>query len=461
MGSRDIDERLLLRWATQEDLERTSKAVVEVFSSPSLRLDSLGIQFQRTSAGENGLMTNKDCIVVVDKKDPKQPVVAFTSYWQEQHIYEGIPYNVGRPAWVGVKDNPDFRGKRLQQHILDELHRRSKEDGTLVQVVNGINYYYRQFGYEYAIEYGQRSKTWLQSVPNLNDGQLETLRYRRATMDDIDDILAFDKARSKDCAVFLPMSRAWITAQLNEFERKCENATYFLTRQVLMFENSDGKTIGFFIIWGLEDEMCDDIISIYHMGFASDIDIASVIFSAMRNVIAFIKTQVDETRFARFTSIGWHMSQWHPVVQAVPSHMRIPATMPYDEDFAYYVRVPDLDAFLRHILPVLNRRLKKSPSHSNYTGSIRVSNYSPKVPGFELEVKNGEICQISRFVKRDQKHDPDLACFPPHTFLLVLFGRKSIDDLKYIFPDVAMSEEVQKILEALFPKKLSIIHHYM
>jgi hypothetical protein len=48
--------------------------------------------------------------------------------------------DTGRPAWVGVKNDPQYRGKRLQQHILDELHRRSRQDGTLVQVVNGINY---------------------------------------------------------------------------------------------------------------------------------------------------------------------------------------------------------------------------------------------------------------------------------------------------------------------------------
>jgi hypothetical protein len=290
---------------------------------------------------------------------------------------------------------------------------------------------------------------------------VEPLTYRHARMDDIDKILDFDKARNQGCAVFLPMSRAWITAQLKEFATKSVDESYFLTRQVLMFEDSGGKTVGFFIIWGLEDEMCDDIISVYHMGFAPEIDIPAVILSAMRNAIAFVKTQVDETRFARFTSIGWHMSQWHPVAQAVPSHMRIPATMPYDEDFAYYVRVTDLHAFLQHILPALNRRLKESPLHSNHTGSVRLSNYSAKFPGFELEIKNGEICKVSGFVKRDQTHDPDLACFPPHTFLQILFGRKSIDDLKYIFPDVAMSEEIQKLLDVLFPKKISIIHHYM
>jgi hypothetical protein len=48
--------------------------------------------------------------------------------------------DAGRPAWVGVKNNPKYRGKRLQNHVMDALHERSKQDGTLVQVINGINW---------------------------------------------------------------------------------------------------------------------------------------------------------------------------------------------------------------------------------------------------------------------------------------------------------------------------------
>jgi hypothetical protein len=79
---------------------------------------------------------------------------------------------------------------------------------------------------------------------------VEPLTYRHARMDDIDKILDFDKARNQGCAVFLPMSRAWITAQLKEFATKSVDESYFLTRQLLMFEDSGGKTVGFFIIWG-------------------------------------------------------------------------------------------------------------------------------------------------------------------------------------------------------------------
>jgi hypothetical protein len=36
--------------------------------------------------------------------------------------------------------DPEYRGKRLQQHIMDALHARAEEEDTLVQVINGINW---------------------------------------------------------------------------------------------------------------------------------------------------------------------------------------------------------------------------------------------------------------------------------------------------------------------------------
>jgi hypothetical protein len=46
----------------------------------------------------------------------------------------------GRPEFVGIIPDPEYRGKRLQQHIMDALHARAEEDGALVQVINGINW---------------------------------------------------------------------------------------------------------------------------------------------------------------------------------------------------------------------------------------------------------------------------------------------------------------------------------
>lgn len=95
MFEKDLSDGLLLRWATQDDLQKVPDLLVEVFSTPDTQVNSLGRRFRKIMAGEGGFMTNEDCLVVVDTKKEGDPVIACTSYWQETQTYEGIPFNAG------------------------------------------------------------------------------------------------------------------------------------------------------------------------------------------------------------------------------------------------------------------------------------------------------------------------------------------------------------------------------
>lgn len=95
MQQKELGDGLVLRWATPEDLKKVPKAVVDVFSSPDVRLESLGTAYVDIANGEYGFMTDKDCLVIIDTKLPGDPIAGFTSYWQETQTYEGIPYNAG------------------------------------------------------------------------------------------------------------------------------------------------------------------------------------------------------------------------------------------------------------------------------------------------------------------------------------------------------------------------------
>lgn len=319
--------------------------------------------------------------------------------------------------------------------------------------------YYRQFGYEYGTDYGKRSKVWLSSVPSLENGSVERLKYRRATNDDIPAILEFDKAQSHGCVVHIPLSEVWIKSQIEDMQRQDTDKAHVVGKYVLMFEDEFENVVGFCVVSGFEDEKDSTFIGIYQIGFASHIVISTVLFSAMRNVIAFVKSEVDEEQFQQFTALGWHISRWHPVVEAIPSQLRTFTKLPYEEH-SYYYRIPDLSAFIKHIIPALNSRLKSSLSHKNFTGSVKVSMYTARYPGFELQIENGTIVNALPYIKRDQLEDPTVAYFPPVVFLQVLLGRKSIAELEDIFPDVEMEEHIGKLLNVIFPKKISIIHHY-
>ncbi len=66
--------------------------------------------------------------------------------------YDGITFPVGRPEAVATK--VAYRNRGLIRAIFGLLHARCDERGDLAVGITGIYYYYRQFGYEYALDLG-------------------------------------------------------------------------------------------------------------------------------------------------------------------------------------------------------------------------------------------------------------------------------------------------------------------
>ena len=51
-----------------------------------------------------------------------------------------------------VATRPAYRKRGLVRAVFEMAHARSAAKGELVQVITGIPYFYRQFGYEYALD---------------------------------------------------------------------------------------------------------------------------------------------------------------------------------------------------------------------------------------------------------------------------------------------------------------------
>jgi hypothetical protein len=321
--------------------------------------------------------------------------------------------------------------------------------------------YYRQFGYEYALEFGERSKVWLSAIPELKEGEQEYIKYRRATLDDVDTIQEIDLAQKDGSAVYIPLSKEWLTTQINDHYQKIDNPQHVVLREVLILQDCDDNIVGYIVVPSLDADMsAKGSIGVYSMGLIRGIDTKTALFSAMRQLVEFAKSTLDQEKFSAIKSLSWYMSQWHPVVEAIPPAMRNFAQLRF-EALSYYVRVPDLAKFLKHILPALNHRLEKSPTHNNYTGVVKISNYTTRYPGVELKFEKGVIVGITEFIKKDQSADAAVAYFPPHSFLQVLFGKRSIKELMSFMPDVSMELDVQQVLEVVFPKKKSVLAHLM
>jgi hypothetical protein len=145
------------------------------------------------------------------------------------------------------------------------------------------------------------------------------------------------------------------------------------------------------------------------------------------------------------TSFGFLLEAHHPVYEALGKNL--PSVR---EPYAWYLRVPDLPGFLNHIKPALEKRLAESiaPGHSR---EIKISFYRD---GLRIVIEKGRLRTIEPWMPTP-KEEGD-AAFPDLTFLQILFGYRSFDELQRAFADCWHDhEDVHVLINILFPKKLS------
>jgi hypothetical protein len=145
--------------------------------------------------------------------------------------------------------------------------------------------------------------------------------------------------------------------------------------------------------------------------------------------------------------ISFWLGSAHPVYEVLGE-----ALAPfYEPPYAWYVRVHDVLAFIRHIAPALERHLANSAAAA-YTGELTLDFYRG---GLHLVFDKGHITHIEPWRAPAYKNNADASC-PALVFLQLLFGYRSLDELRYAFPDVRVEKsEAEVLLKALFPKKFS------
>lgn len=439
-----------LQWSTEKDIDRIASSMEPVYQSPDHPSEFIRFlitdQYKRWAFGESKLMTPNDTVFVTDTNTEGHPIVAFTTLWKDTQLYKGIPFSIGRVEFVGVLEQ--YRNRGIMRSIMDAVHEASDKRGDLMQTIVGIPYYYRQFDYEYALDIGMRSKTWLNSIPPLKEDEIELVTLRAATQDDTDMILEIDAGlRSVSCN-YAPLRPEYLEAQITD---SMDPAIKPFKRRVVIFEHAD-KPIGFAVMHAYADPSGISVLSI---GFKEGVNLPTMIYSIIRGIVQYMHTCNGEEAFKKLSSIMWHFSEWHPFFDSLPSVNRSYTGLP-DEAYSTYVRIPNYANFVRHIIPVLNQRLATSKEWSNYNGALHIHQYTKKHTGLEIQIKNGEVATVQDWYPFEGQPLANMIRFPPLTFTNVLLGNKSLSELERMYPDMMASDLTKKLVNVLFPKSLSI-----
>jgi predicted acetyltransferase len=425
-----------MRWAEPTEAEALSAFIARIAGSPNQPDEALHRTVYSMLAGEEHPTTRAaDFLVVVDENEGGE-IVSSTALISQIWIYAGIAFPVGQPE--AVMTDPAYRRRGLVRKQFEVLHARSAARGELVQVISGIDWYYRQFGYAMALEYGGARRLYWPNLPLLGEGQSEIYRQRPATIKDI--------ARLSQLYPF--------HCQQSLLNRKRDEASwrYELTRD-------DKEALSYKQFWLIENRN-SNLVGYYQATLHEEVNLMVVTEVALRpeqswrEVAEFIcrslKAQADrwtEETKAYIWGISFELGTAHSLYEALGGQLE-GQILPY----AWYVRVSDLPAFLRKIAPVLEERMAHSPLAS-YTGQLRLNFYRS---GLVLSFEAGQLRDIQAY-QPEQPSDGDVM-FHELTFLDVLFGRRSLGELHYIWPDCHATTETSALLiNSLFPRQPSCI----
>ncbi len=344
--------------------------------------------------------------------------------------YGAIPFGVGRPELVAT--HPDYRRRGLVRAQFELLHALSAERGELLQAITGIPWYYRQFGYEMALSlYGARIG-YAPQVPALKEGQVEPYRLRPATEEDVPFLMAVEAHAAARSVVGCVRDAAMWQYELGG--RSPEAAE---RRQWGIIETPEGERVGFLAhpagLW-------NTTISATAYELREGVSWLAVTPAVVRYLWAYGSGK------GKCLAFSFSLGETHPVYEAFSAGL--PRIQP---PYAWYVRVPDLPAFLRHIAPVLETRLAQSVA-AGHTGTLTLGFYRS---GVRLTFERGCLTEVAPW--EPQGNDTGAAAFPNLTFLQLLFGYRALAELRAAFPDCYANAEATVLLNALFPKQPSSV----
>ncbi len=431
---RDRGDGLVFRRSGLADREAVAtflaNTLLDVGEEPPLRrlysfiLDLMG--------GQHPAFDPRDFTIVEETATGK--IVSAMALISQTWAYEGIPFPVGQPDVVAT--DPAYRRRGLVRAQMAEIHRWSAERGELVTGITGIPWYYRQYGYEMALSLDAGRGAYRANVPALAEGQAEPFRFRPATANDLPFIQAMYRQESSRSAVACVRNEA-----LWRFDLEGRHPTNGMSAEFRVIEPAGGgEPAGLLIypkkLWGAE-------IAARLLEVRSGVPWLAVAPCTLRYLDNAGEAYAKRDGGA-FTGISFNLGDEHPLYDTVPH--RLPRT---DRPYAWYLRVPDLPAFLRVIAPALERRLAAS-AQAGYRGELTVSFFRD---GLRLRFDEGSIGVEGWRPERVEGGD---ALFPDLSFLPLLFGFRSLEEIQHAYPDCSVAtDDARALLPILFPKKAS------
>lgn len=349
----------------------------------------------------------EDYLLVVDEQSGE--AVSTTCLFPWRCVYEDVILNVAMLEMVVT--HSVYRRRGLVRLQIERFHQMVVERGFDLSIIQGIPYYYRQFGYTYALDH-----TPVVSLPawRIPEGPAEpTYRFRPALPTDTADLTRFYESAMAKNNLYVQRSPAYWRYLLQHMGYPVR----------LVEDRQTGRALGYFCAFsqGQHLRIQENSLPNQEVGLA---------------VLRQLKTETAG-------EIAVAGSPANSLVRLAGSlgGQRSPA-------YQWLWRIPDVARFLDKIKPVLERRLANSTC-AGLTAKVRLNLYRR---AYLLNFEKGKLkVEPLGFVDASLGAEESDWRLPPEAFIRLALGYRSLDQLLDAWPDSYIRPESRYLLEVLFP----------
>lgn len=334
--------------------------------------------------------------------------------------YEEVTLKSGEVGIVGTLESHRHRGL---VRALMARHRELLQEGEFdLSHIQGVPYFYRQFGYEYAMPLEAH---WNVELRCLTDKPVETpYRFRLASVQDVPILMRLCEQAAKSLDISAVRDEG-VWQYLLDQSLKTE-----VGAETWLVLDAEQQPMGYFRIP-------------FH-GFGDGLIV---------NETSRLNSEMGEAVLVHLKGVAQERGKPHIRLNLPDTNdlVRVAGGFNAHNDGAYIwqIHVVDVARLLRKLTPVLERRIAESV----YAGLTRTICLNLYREAFELRFEKGKLQAVNAVGFKDEWGIK----IPPLLFAPLLLGYRSREELHHMYPDIAIDGQFKALVDVMFPKLESFL----
>jgi len=332
---------------------------------------------------------------------------------------DGVELRVAEMGCVATR--PEHRRRGLQRILNEAFDGYAAERGFDLCALAGIPYFYRQFGYEYAVDLDHSTTLDADRIPDTEN----SLEARPFSEDDVEAASAMLDEAQRRYHVSCPRTRSvWLMQhRTGHYNGEPYKAVALTT----------GGELKAYVRYGVDAS--NGVLVLKEAGFESP--------RYAEQVLAYVGAACKAYGLTKVNSRQFYGDE--------PTRTMVELGGVSVAPYAWQVKVLDHLGLFRKLAPLLESRLRAS----GYGGLCETLNLNFRKFNIEATVKEGKIVGVERGVDcRDRTIGLN-----PYVFPQLLLGYRSVRELEAAYPDFRVRDTHRPLLEAMFPRRPGYIFH--